>query len=66
MATNLAIDEKLLEKAKKLGKHKSKKDAVNKALMEYIKKFEQREFLNILGTIEYEKDYNYKEQRRKK
>ena len=66
MATNLAIDEKLLEKAKKLGKHKSKKDAVNKALAEYINKFEQQSLLNLFGKIEYDPTYDYKEQRRKK
>lgn len=66
MATNLTIDEKLLEKAKKLGKHKSKKEAVNIALAEYIRRFEQQEILSLFGKIEYEKDFDYKKQRNRK
>ena len=36
MATNLAIDDKLIEEARKVGGHKTKKAAVIDALVEYI------------------------------
>jgi len=36
MATNFAIDDKLLIKAQKVGHHKTKKEAVTTALKEYI------------------------------
>jgi len=35
MATNLAIDDRLLNKALEIGGYKSKKDTVNAALVEF-------------------------------
>jgi Bacterial antitoxin of type II TA system, VapB len=35
MPTNLAIDDRLIEEAQKLGRHRTKKDAVTAALDEY-------------------------------
>ena len=64
MATNLQIDDKLIQTAVKLGKHKTKKAAVTKALMEYIDHLEQEKILSIFGTVEYDPDYDHKKQRR--
>jgi hypothetical protein len=36
MATNLAIDDKLIEEARLIGKHATKKGVVTEALLEYI------------------------------
>ncbi|MCP3681047.1 MAG: type II toxin-antitoxin system VapB family antitoxin [bacterium] len=66
MATNLAIDDWLIEEAKILGKHRTKKGAVIEALQEYIKRRRQMKILNIFSTIEYEEDYDYKKQRLEK
>lgn len=67
MPTNLHIDEKLLEKAVKVGKHKSKGDAVNKALSDYIRKAEQlKQYRAIAGNIDYFPHYDYKQGRRKR
>jgi Arc/MetJ family transcription regulator len=66
MATNLAIDENLLKKAQKLGKHRTKKETVNIALGEYIKRIEQQKILNLLGKVCYQEDYDYKQQRKRK
>jgi hypothetical protein len=63
MATNLAIDDRLIEEAKSLGNHRTKKGAVTEALQEYIQRRKQLEILNIFHTIEYEQDYDYKKQR---
>ncbi len=63
MATNLAIDDRLIEEAKSLGKHRTKKAAVTEALQEYIQRRKQSLILNIFHTIEYEQDYDYKKQR---
>ena len=63
MATNLALDNKLIEKAKKIGKHKTKRAAVTEALEEYIQNHEQQEILQLFEKIEYDETYNYKEQR---
>ena len=63
MATNLQLDNKLIEKAVRLGGHKTKKAAVSKALMEYIQNLEQENILSIFGTIDYDPEYDYKKQR---
>ena len=64
MATNLAIDDSLIEEAKIVGHHKTKKDAVTIALKEYIQRHKQSEILNLFGKIEYDNKYNYKKQRK--
>ncbi len=63
MATNLAIDDKLIEEAKTIGKHRTKKGVVTEALEEYIQRRKQIEIFNIFNTIDYDKDYDYKKQR---
>ena len=63
MATNLAIDERLLEEALKVGKHKSKKDTVNEALKEYIMRRKRRDILSLFGKVEMEPSYDYRKER---
>ncbi len=63
MATNLAIDDWLIEEAKLVGKHRTKKGAVTEALMEYIQRRKQSEILRIFHSIDYNHDYDYKKQR---
>lgn len=63
MATNLALDDRLIEEAKKLGKHRTKKETVTEALREYIQRRKQMEILNLFGRIEYDEEYDYKKQR---
>lgn len=63
MATNLAIEDKLIEEAKTIGKHRTKKDAVTEALQEYIQRRKQIEIIHIFNMIDYDKNYDYKKQR---
>lgn len=63
MATNLAIDEDLIETAKRIGGHKTKKAVVTEALQEYIRVRRQREILNLFNKIDYDPEYDYKAQR---
>ncbi len=63
MATNLDIEDWLIEEAKLIGKHRTKKGAVTEALMEYIQRRKQSEILRIFHTIDYDQDYDYKKQR---
>lgn len=65
MATNLQIDDELIVRAVKLGRHKSKKAAVTEALKEYIEHLEQEKSLSMFGTIDYDARYDYKKQRRR-
>ena len=63
MATNLQIDDRLILKAVKLGKHRTKKAAVTRALIEYIDHLEQEKILSMFGTVDYYPEYDYKKQR---
>lgn len=65
MPTNLAIDDDLIRKAKELGHHSTKKDAVNAALREYVQRRQQLEILELFGTVEYDAEYDYKRERRR-
>ncbi|OGH57380.1 MAG: antitoxin [Candidatus Lindowbacteria bacterium RIFCSPLOWO2_12_FULL_62_27] len=65
MATNLAIDDKLIVMARKLGAHRTKKAAVTEALREYIQHKKQIKILNLFGQIDYDPSYDYKKQRRR-
>jgi Arc/MetJ family transcription regulator len=65
MATNLAIDDKLIIKAQKIGHHKTKKEAVTTALKEYIAHKKQLEVLDLFGSIEFDKDFEYKKARKR-
>lgn len=64
MATNLAIDDKLIEAARKIGKHKTKKEAVTAALDEYVRWRKQLRILDHFGTIDFDPDYDYKRMRK--
>ena len=64
MATNLAIDDVLLERARRVGKLRTKKETVTQALTEFIQRRRQREILKSLGTIEFRKRWDYKKDRR--
>lgn len=65
MPTNLAIDDKLLNEALKLGKHHSKKDTVNEALKEYIDRKKQKEILTLMGQLDWDPRYDYKKLRKR-
>jgi Uncharacterized protein conserved in bacteria (DUF2191). len=66
MATNLDIDNTLLNEALIIGMNKSKKETVNAALKEYIQYRKQLKIKELFNSIEYDKGYNYKKQRSKK
>jgi Arc/MetJ family transcription regulator len=65
MATNLAIDDKLLEEALKTGGHRTKKATVTEALREYIQRRRQQKILGLFGKIDFDPAYDYKRQRRR-
>jgi len=65
MATNLALDDKLIIQAQKAGHHKTKKEAVTSALKEYIMHKKQLEITKSFGTIAFDKRFNYKKARKR-
>lgn len=66
MATNLALDDNLIEAARKIGGHKTKKEAVTAALDEYIKRRQQLKIIDLFGTVDFDPSYDYKAERRRK
>ena len=65
MPTNLAIDDKLIEEARRLGKHRTKKAVVTEALEEYIQRRKQVRILGLFHKMDYDTGYDYKKQRNK-
>ena len=65
MATNLALDDTLLEEALKIGNLKTKKDTVTTALKEFIAKRKQIRIKDLAGSIDYDEHYDYKKMRNK-
>jgi Arc/MetJ family transcription regulator len=63
MATNLAIDPELLSHALAVSGEKTKKAAVTLALEEFIARREQRAILDLVGTLDWDDDYDYKAER---
>jgi len=63
MATNLAIDNKLLEEALSISGFKTKKDTVNHALREFIDRRKQLEIVELFGSLDPDEDYDYKKGR---
>lgn len=63
MATNLALDDRLIDLAKKIGHHQTKKEAVTAALKEYITHKNQLKIINLFGTVDFDNNYDYKKAR---
>ena len=64
MPTNLAIDDQLLEQALTVGGYKTKRQTVNEALREFIQRRKRLELLELVGKVEYDQRYDYKQERR--
>ena len=52
MARNLKLDEHLLEKALELSGRKTKREAVNDALTEFVQRRERLGILEFFGTLD--------------
>ncbi|MDM8515892.1 type II toxin-antitoxin system VapB family antitoxin [Desulfobacterales bacterium HSG16] len=63
MVSNIAVENDLIEQAKQIGNHESKKAAVTEALIEYIRRRKQMKVIELFGTIDFYADYDYKAQR---
>lgn len=63
MATNLALDDKLIEEARQLGGQRTKKEVVTQALLEYIQRRKQLKVLELFGQVYFDESYDYKAQR---
>ena len=63
MATNLAIDPALIDRALEISGERTKKAAVTRALKEFIARREQKRLLELFGQLDWDPDYDYKAER---
>ena len=66
MATNLALDPELIERAVKVSGEKTKKAAVTRALEEFIARRGQRKLVELMGKLEWDESFDYKAERSRK
>jgi hypothetical protein len=65
MATKLAIDDRLLEEARRAGGQRRKKDTVTQALEEYVERRKQARLLELFGMAEVDPTDNDNLRRRR-
>ncbi len=63
MATNLAIDPDLLDRAFEVSGERTKAAAVTRALEEFIAHREQTRLLDLIGTLEWDESFDYMAER---
>lgn len=63
MATNLALDPDLIDRAVAVSGEPSKKAAVTLALKEFIARREQRHITELLGQFEWDESFDPKAER---
>jgi Arc/MetJ family transcription regulator len=63
MATNLALDPDLINRAVKVSGEKTKKAAVTRALEEFISRRSQARLVELMGKLEWDESFDYKVER---
>ncbi len=63
MTTYSRVDNQFLEQARRLGGHKTKKEAAIAALQAYVQRRAQVGILELFGTIDFDRSYDYKAER---
>jgi hypothetical protein len=64
MATSLNINDALLQEALALDEQTTVDALVDTALREYIQRRKRLKVLDLFGTIDYDQDYDYKQQQK--
>jgi hypothetical protein len=64
MHTNIDINDELLREALDLGHYKTKKEAVNEALAEFVQRRKQLKIIELFGTVDFDPEFDYKAARR--
>jgi hypothetical protein len=63
MATNLALDPKLIDEVLELSGESTKKAAVTLALKEFVARREQRKVAELFGKLEWDPSFDHKAER---
>ena len=66
MPTNLKLDDKLIEATVKLGHFKTKQEAVNTALAEFVQRRQRLRILELDAKIDFDPSWDYKKMRRRR
>ena len=66
MATNLAIDPDLLDRALEVSGERTKKAAVTKALQEFIARRQHKRVLDLMGNLGWDTSDDHKTERSRK
>jgi Arc/MetJ family transcription regulator len=63
MATNLNIDDALLNEALAASGKKTKREAVSAALNEFVQRRKQKRVIELFGKLEWSPGFDHKEER---
>ena len=63
MATNLALDPKLLDQVLELSGEPTKRAAVTLALKEFVARREQKKITELFGKLDWDASFDYKVER---
>jgi hypothetical protein len=63
---DFAIDDSLIEEARRLGEYKTAVEVLRAALEEFVRHRKQLRILELFGTVDFDPEYDYKAERRKK
>ncbi len=63
MRTNIILNDELLKKAMEIAGVKTKKEAVEIALKEFVENHSRKKLSELRGKISFAEDYDYKEMR---
>jgi Arc/MetJ family transcription regulator len=63
MPTSVKLNDKMLEQAVKLGGFKSKQQALNAALKEFVERHNRLQILELAGKIDFDPEWDYKKLR---
>ena len=64
MRTNIVLDERLIEEAMRLSKVRTKREAVDLALRDFVARRKQRNVLDLIGQDVIAPDYDVRKVRR--
>lgn len=66
MASNLNIDQALLEKAHRVSGLRTKRETVNEALAQYAAHHDRKQVIELFGTVDFNPKYDYKKERQRR
>lgn len=66
MATNLKLDDAMVAEAVRIGGFKTKQQAVNTAIAEFVQRRQRLSILELEGKIGFDPDWDYKKMRRRR